>query len=187
MRSLIGRAAVVAAAAALLGPAAGVASASGVPVLRSSQSRTVDAVASGAAGHARAAVTETPLPGPHVFGWGYDAPDGVSSDGTHVWVANFGSNAVIELSATTGKLVKVLSGASYGFNGPGAVSSDGTHVWVVKGNSGTVTEMSAATGALVKVLSAPSYGFREPVAVFSDGTNVWVTNYYVQSVTGFPA
>jgi len=61
-------------------------------------------------------------------------------------------------------------------------------VWVTNFFSdGTVTEMSAATGALVQVLSAPSYGFREPVAVFSDGTNVWVTNYYVQSVTGFPA
>ena len=33
---------------------------------------------------ALAAVNETPLSGPHVFGWGFDAPEGVASDGTHV-------------------------------------------------------------------------------------------------------
>ena len=35
-----------------------------------------------------------------------------------------------ELSASTGALVKVISGSAYQFNGPGAISSDGTHVWV---------------------------------------------------------
>jgi hypothetical protein len=43
---------------------------------------------------------------------------------------------VTELSASTGKLVKVMSGSRYGFDEPYAVSSDGTHVWV------TITDQS---------------------------------------------
>jgi DNA-binding beta-propeller fold protein YncE len=42
------------------------------------------------------------LSGPHVFGWGFNSPISVSSDGTHVWVANSNGHSVTELDATTG-------------------------------------------------------------------------------------
>ena len=61
--------------------------------------------------------------------YGFDGPDAISSDGTHVWVANSG-NSVTELSASTGALVQVISGSGYGFDAPEAISSDGTDVWV---------------------------------------------------------
>jgi hypothetical protein len=44
---------------------------------------------------------QTPLSGPHVFGWGFDFPGAVSSDGSHVWVADDINNSVIELNAST--------------------------------------------------------------------------------------
>ena len=58
--------------------------------------------------------------------YGFNEPDAVISDGTHVWVVSYG-DSVTELSASTGALVKVISGSSYGFNEPGAIASDGTH------------------------------------------------------------
>ena len=67
--------------------------------------------------------------GVQVLGWGFNVPGAVSSDGTHVWVANNG-NSVTELDAVDRGLVQVISGPSYGFNYPAAISSDGTHVWV---------------------------------------------------------
>ena len=114
------------------------------------------------------------LSGPHVFGWGFEAPEGISSDGTHVWVANEDGDSVTELNAETGALVQVITGARYRFNLPAAVSSDGTHVWVA--NVSSVTELNAATGTLVKVIKGASYHFHEPAAVSSDGTHVWVGN-----------
>ena len=48
----------------------------------------------------------------------------VSSDGTHVWVANQAGDTVTELDASTG-IVQTIGVAPR----PG-VSSDGTHVWV---------------------------------------------------------
>jgi DNA-binding beta-propeller fold protein YncE len=84
-----------------------------------------------------------PLAGARVIGWGFNYPGAVSSDRTHVWVANYVGNSVTELAAATGALVKVISGSSYGFNYPDAVSSDGTHVWVANGNGQSVTELPA--------------------------------------------
>ena len=82
-------------------------------------------MAQAATGRAPDALSE-----PHVFGWGFNSPDAVSSDGTHVWVANADGDSVTELDAATGALVHVIIGASYGFNDPDAIASDGTHVWV---------------------------------------------------------
>jgi YVTN family beta-propeller protein len=56
--------------------------------------------------------------GVQVLGWGFDLPNALSSDGTHVWVANEGNNTVTELDASTGALVQVISGSSYGFDSP---------------------------------------------------------------------
>ena len=53
-------------------------------------------------------------------------PEGVSSDGTHVWVANDGDGTVSEIDASTGTVVNTITVGS----DPDAVSSDGTHVWV---------------------------------------------------------
>jgi DNA-binding beta-propeller fold protein YncE len=134
---------------------------------------------------APAAASDT-LSGPHVFGWGFNSPASVSSDGSHVWVANGIGNSVTELNAATGALVQVISGSKYKFKHPVAVSSDGSHVWVTNRDGDSVTELAAATGALVQVISGSRYGFGLPQAISSDGTDVWVANAD-QSITGFPA
>jgi len=56
-------------------------------------------------------------------------------------VANASGNCVTELSASTGALVKVLSGSNYGFDHPNAITSDGTHVWVANFYGSSVTEL----------------------------------------------
>ena len=94
-----------------------------------------------------------------VFGWGFANPEAVSSDGTHVWVANEENNSVVELNAVTGGRLRVLWGASYGLDDPEAIASDGAHVWVVNGGPGdSVAELSAVTGDLVQVISGPRSG-----------------------------
>jgi hypothetical protein len=118
----------------------------------------------------------TVIPGDSTF----NQPVAVSSDGTHVWVANDGTDSVSELDAATGALVQVISGPSYGFAQPDAVSSDGTHVWVANLNpryGNSVTELNAATGALVQVISGANE-FDAPQAIAVDGTHVWVLNNY---------
>jgi hypothetical protein len=92
-------------------------------------------------------------------------PYGVSSDGTHVWVTNYGGT-VSEIDASTGTVVNTIPVA-----GAGGISSDGTHVWVT-GSGGTVSEIDAATGTVVQTI--PVSGGADGIS--SDGTHVWATN-----------
>ncbi len=159
----------------------------------------------GAAGSNASQVSLAPmavrsLSGVKVFGWGFDDPDGVASDGIHVWVANQGGNSVTELSASTGALVRVDSGPRYGFDqvvsgigglivlpGPSAIASDGTHVWVANSNGNSVTELSSSTGALVRVIRGSSYGFDYPEGIARNANHVWVVNSNGNSVTELSA
>ena len=88
-----------------------------------------------------------------VIQWAIDAGgDPISSDGTHVWVANEGENMVTELSASNGAVVQTIPVS----NNPYAISSDGTHVWVTNWGDNMLTELSASTGAVRQFLWATS-------------------------------
>jgi hypothetical protein len=116
--------------------------------------------------------------------FGLDGPSGISSDGTHVWVANYYSPSVTELDASTGALVQVISGNTLaGFDYSNGISSDGTDVWVTDSFANSVAELDASTGALVQVISGESSGFERPIDISSEGTHVWVTNYNGNDVT----
>jgi hypothetical protein len=95
------------------------------------------------------------------------APDAVSSDGTHVWVADE-RGQVTELSASTGAVIRTISAGDH----PVGVSSDGTHVWVADNTGNNVTELSASTGAFIREIAIGKF----PGNISSDGTHVWVTN-----------
>jgi hypothetical protein len=114
--------------------------------------------------------------------YGFDAPDGISSDGKDVWVADGGNSSVTEFTAATGALVQVLTPGSYGLDDPTAITSNGVSVWVANGNN-SVTELQASTGQGEAQLSGPSYGFDQPSAITNDGTSVWVVNEAGNSVT----
>ncbi len=99
---------------------------------------TVSATGAGAAAH-----SATPLSGPHVFGWGVADPEAISSDGTHVWVANYNASSVTELDAATGALIKVLRGSRYAFSLPTGVDTGGSNVLVVNNGDASVTGFPA--------------------------------------------
>ncbi len=108
-----------------------------------------------------------------------NGPDGVSSDGTHVWVTS--QAGVSEIDAATGTVVKTIAVA-----GAGAVSTDGTHVWVAVSNGedgGAVSEIDAATGTVVKTIAVGG----SPGSVSSDGTHVWVASTYSETVSEIDA
>jgi YVTN family beta-propeller protein len=95
-------------------------------------------------------------------------PLDVSSDGTHVWVTNFGEETVSEIDASSGTVIRTIPVGRYPFG----VSSDGTHVWVANTSDGTVSEIEASSGTVIRTIPVGSL----PYGVSSDGTHVWVTN-----------
>jgi hypothetical protein len=79
---------------------------SGLALVTFGPASAVGAVGSKASQVSRSVTPAKQLSGVNVLGWGFNGPSGIASDGTHVWVANYG-NSVTELSASTGALVKV--------------------------------------------------------------------------------
>lgn len=81
------------------------------------------------------------------------SPVAVSSDGTHVWVANSGgAGTVTEIRASDATVINPAISVG---SGPDGISSDGTHVWVAN-SAGTVTELDASTGAVIQTISVGS-------------------------------
>ena len=107
-------------------------------------------------------------------------PLAVSSDGTHVWVADYDEDAVSEIEAASGKVIKTIpSACCY----PAGVSSDGTHVWVVNHDNASASEIDAASGEVIKTITVG--GGNE--AVSSDGTHVWIASDGQGNAEGFAA
>ena len=105
-------------------------------------------------------------------------PEGVSSDGTHVWVTNFAEvpeGTISEIDASTGTVVNTVPGGS----GPYRVSSDGTRVWVTHFGESAVSEIDGSSGALIHTIKVGT----EPIGVSSDGTHVWAANYGERTVS----
>ncbi len=95
-------------------------------------------------------------------------PIAVSSDGTHVWVANSNDGTVSEIETSSGAVIDTIPVGS----APAGVSSDGTHVWVTNEDEDTVSEIEASSGTVIRTIPVG----KGPVGVSSDGTHVWVAN-----------
>jgi hypothetical protein len=76
--------------------------------------------------------------------WNFDI------DGATVWIAN-GAN-LVEISATSGALIRVVSDEADNFDFTQNVIADGTHVWASSFGSNSVAELNAANGDLERLI-----------------------------------
>ena len=124
-------------------------------------------------------------------------PDAISSDGTHVWVANANDNTVTELNASDGSFVQTITVG----NAPVGVSAGQTHLWVANGSDNTVSDIVVVSPQIITFTSTPpsgvavggpSYtpvasggGSSSPVVITLDSTSTGCTlNGGVVSFTG---
>jgi hypothetical protein len=92
----------------------------------------------------------------------------VVADG-RLWVPN--GNAVTEINARTGALIRVLGGRPYRFRSPDVAGVAGNDVWIGNFNRYSVDEIDARTGALLHIAWAlPNY----PFAITANSGSAWV-------------
>jgi sugar lactone lactonase YvrE len=118
--------------------------------------------------------------------YGFNEPDGIAFDGTHLWVTNYLTSTVTELNASNGSWVQTLRNGSYGFSGPIGIAFDGSHLWVANSSGDSLTEFNASDGSWVRTISNSTdsrYGFNFPDGVAFDGTHLWVTDGNGAAVT----
>ena len=101
-------------------------------------------------------------------------PYAIAFDGTNMWVADYGSNNVTELQASTGGVLGTFPVGA----GPDGVFFDGTNIWVANTSGNTVTKLSA-NGTTLGMYPVGS----QPWGIASDGVNIWVTNRSSNTVT----
>lgn len=112
---------------------------------------------------------------------------GVSVDAKHVWVVADGGEKVAELSAATGRVIRVYRGRQK-YVEICDIATDGRHVWITSPETGAgLVERSAVTGrqrrniSPTQVETPPMGGARGPVNltpqfVAADGHYVWTGN-----------
>ena len=114
-----------------------------------------------------------------------DVYEALGSSGHDLWVSdlkggNASSDAVTEVNASTGALVRVLRGVKYGFSVPSAFAVAGRDLWIANAGptgyaeKGSLTEVNASTGALVRVVTGARFDFLGPQALAVVGDDLWV-------------
>ncbi|MCR4302803.1 MAG: hypothetical protein NUV63_01065 [Gallionella sp.] len=122
------------------------------------------------------------------FGWGstdatgtaakFSGPAGITTDGTNLYVADTGNNAIRKIVIATGA-VTTLAGGAWGstddtgtaalFYAPTGIVTDGTNLYVTDGDNYTIRKIVIATG-VVTTLAGTGWGTAGWGSAWVDGT-----------------
>lgn len=128
----------------------------------------------------------------------FNAPAGITTDGTNLYVTDRGNHTVRKIAIATGAVTTLAgtaglpgstdaTGAAARFNTPNGISTDGTNLYVADWGNHTVRRIAIATGAvttLAGTAGAPgsaegtgaAAGFRYPYGVTNTGSKLYVTD-----------
>ena len=110
-----------------------------------------------------------------------NSADGVTSNGTFVWVANSGDDSITKIDAATGNVLSKigLDPAS----APDEMVLAGDNLAVTLGNSGKVALINKISDAVVSSSPVGS----GPDGICTDGNNLWIANEFDGTVTQLKA
>jgi YVTN family beta-propeller protein len=105
-------------------------------------------------------------------------PGGMAFDGTNLWVALYGANAVEKINVSTGNGTIYRVG-----DGPRSVAFDGTYIWVTNENSNTVTKLLASNGFIENTITVGSHPWGVAVNDTNAQLTIWVANLSSSSIS----
>lgn len=132
-------------------------------------------------------------------------PNGITNDGTHLYVANTYSNQIKRIVIATGAVSTLAGSGLFGgadgagtaasFAYPAGITSDGTNLYVSDTYNHKIRKILITTGEVSTLAGGDSNGsadgtgtaasFNEPRGITSDGTNLFVTdsgNYNIRKI-----
>jgi hypothetical protein len=127
----------------------------------------------------------------------FNAPFGVTTDGTNLYVADYGNHLIRKIVISTGAVTTLAgtgssgsangTGTSASFNYPGGITTDGTNLYVTDEQNHLIRKIVISTGAVTTVAGTGSSGsangtgtsasFHHPAGITTDGTNLYVSDY----------
>jgi len=110
---------------------------------------------------------------------------GMALAGTNLWIADEFDGNLVEVSTTSGAVVRSLPDLT--FASPCGLAYDGTHLWVTSCHGSSVAEVDASSGSVMQTLAGGSYGFANPTAIVCSPSDCWVANANApnESITEF--
>jgi sugar lactone lactonase YvrE len=128
----------------------------------------------------------------------FNAPTGITTDGTDLYVADANNNAIRKVSIATGAVTtfagtaRGAAGAADGtggaarFNGPKGIATDGAFLYVADTNNHSIRKVSIATRAVTTLAGNGASGFADgagaaarfslPCGVATDGVRLFVAD-----------
>ncbi|SVC78579.1 uncharacterized protein METZ01_LOCUS331433, partial [marine metagenome] len=124
-------------------------------------------------------------------------PRGITTDGTNLYVAEYGNHLIRQIVISTGVVTTVAGTGSSGsvndngtaasFYAPTGITTDGTNLYVADGSNSLIRQIVISTGVVTTVAGTGSSGssngtgtaasFYIPTAITTDGTNLYVGDY----------
>jgi sugar lactone lactonase YvrE len=134
----------------------------------------------------------------------FSQPDGITTDGTNLYVGDFNNNRIRKIVIATGAVTTIAGDGTPGFadnvNGmlaefssPAGITTDGTNLYVGDFNGQRIRKIVIATGAVTTIAGDGTPGFadnvngmlaefNEPAGITTDGTNLYVADFNGQRI-----
>ena len=134
----------------------------------------------------------------------FNSPEGVTSDGTNLYIADFGNNTIRKMVIATGVVTTMAgtagssgsadgTGSAARFFSPQGITHDGTNLFVADYNNHTIRKIVIATGVVTTLAGSPGSSgsadgtgsvarFKNPSGIYCDGTNLFVTEYFNHTI-----
>ena len=127
----------------------------------------------------------------------FKSPAGITTDGSNLYVADAGNNAIRKIVIATGEVGTLAGSATSGaangtgtaatFNVPTGVATDGTALYVTDRSNSEIRKIVIATGVVSTVAGSTTTGsadgtgtaasFNRPSGITTDGTFLYVTDF----------
>ena len=125
------------------------------------------------------------------------SPYGITTDGTNLYVADYGNHLIRKIVISTGAVTTVAgtgssgsangTGTSASFYNPEGITTDGTNLYVTEFGNDLIRKIVISTGVVTTVAGTGSSGsangtgtsssFYSPYGITTDGTNLYVADY----------
>lgn len=138
----------------------------------------------------------------------FSNPNGITSDGTNLYVADFANCTIRKIDTATGTVTTLAGiagvpssndgfGTEAGFSYPSGITTDGTNLYVTESGSGKVRKVALATREVTTLAGPSAFNpndppsvdgigsdarFFFPAGVTTDGTNLYVADSGNQSI-----
>lgn len=134
----------------------------------------------------------------------FSLPDGITTDGKNLYVADSNNNTIRQIVISTGAVTTIAgvpgvtgsadgTGAGARFYNPAGITTDGTYLYVADFNNSTIRKVVIATGAVTTIAGSAGVvgitdglgaaaSFNKPAGITTDGTNLYVADTYSSTI-----